>query len=399
MDASRFDIWTQSLPQARTRRGLIGLLAGAPAPGLLAALLGNPEETRARKKRKKKSKNKHKKKPDACKPQSTADACRGRCGKVENNCGQAVACGPCACQQDPSQCTADETCCPNGCKNLQTDRQHCGACGNLCPEGLVCQGGACGFACGGDFCPLASEICEAGNCQPCDVCPSCNYTTIQAAIDAAIDNATIRICAGSYTRPDEDSAVASISDKNLTLVGAGTSAGGTILTGELKLARDRVFKIRRSTSSLRNLTITGALYTSGILVDNAANLTLSGVLVTGNLASGDGGGIQFSTGDSLILEAGTTITDNEALHNGGGIHIEFNGSLIINEGASVTGNYAHNVGGGIWNERGDVIIDGGAVEGNSADVNGEDIYNDAYVEVKRGTAGECVNAHFGLGCP
>jgi pectin methylesterase-like acyl-CoA thioesterase len=81
--------------------------------------------------------------------------------------------------------------------------------------------------CGGDFCPAATEICDAGTCRTCTVCPTCTYTTVQAAIDAANPGDTIFICAGIY--------LGNLSiPKPLTLVGAGDGddqANNTILQG------------------------------------------------------------------------------------------------------------------------------------------------------------------------
>jgi hypothetical protein len=68
------------------------------------------------------------------------------------------------------------SCCPNGCKNLKTDKLNCGVCGRACTGAdLCCNGtctpqgtpncGACGYVC-----PGGSQCCGSGNgawsCRP-----------------------------------------------------------------------------------------------------------------------------------------------------------------------------------------------------------------------------------------
>jgi hypothetical protein len=98
------------------------------------------------------------------------------------------------------RCTASQVCvdgqcracppgtsvCGNTCVNRQTDVNHCGACGNVCPARpnatAVCSGGQCGYACHRGFadCNVSSaDGCETntltdiGHCGACgNVCPS-----------------------------------------------------------------------------------------------------------------------------------------------------------------------------------------------------------------------------------
>jgi hypothetical protein len=82
-------------------------------------------------------------------------ACGGRCVDTQS---QREHCGACG-----NACPADQVCtlgrcafsCPTGqqvcngaCVTLRTDRQHCGACGNACPAGLLCSEGQCQRECG-----------------------------------------------------------------------------------------------------------------------------------------------------------------------------------------------------------------------------------------------------------
>jgi formylglycine-generating enzyme required for sulfatase activity len=46
--------------------------------------------------------------------------------------------------EGPAACAAGETLCPSGCVNVQTDRNHCGACGRVCGAIEACVAGVCG---------------------------------------------------------------------------------------------------------------------------------------------------------------------------------------------------------------------------------------------------------------
>jgi hypothetical protein len=46
-------------------------------------------------------------------------------------------------------CTTGQTACNNVCVDTRTSRDHCGACGTVCPGGQVCVAGACAIACPG----------------------------------------------------------------------------------------------------------------------------------------------------------------------------------------------------------------------------------------------------------
>lgn len=83
---------------------------------------------------------------------------RTNCGACGNACDPGESCvdGSCACNGTSDDCDADmgEVCCSDlGCMNLSTDTESCGACGNPCQPGEICERGRC--AC--------SEDCEDGN--------------------------------------------------------------------------------------------------------------------------------------------------------------------------------------------------------------------------------------------
>jgi len=76
---------------------------------------------------------------------------------------------PCA---DPTRCTcaATHVRCGDVCAVLQSDAAHCGVCGNACPAGNTCVGGAC--RCGDGFQTRCGEACvslsgDRSNCGAC----------------------------------------------------------------------------------------------------------------------------------------------------------------------------------------------------------------------------------------
>lgn len=75
-------------------------------------------------------------------------ACGTRCSNAQLCCGGACAprvmsadgCPECSATQP---CAAGRTCCGGLCVDVQTTREHCGACGNTCPARQACCAGTC----------------------------------------------------------------------------------------------------------------------------------------------------------------------------------------------------------------------------------------------------------------
>jgi hypothetical protein len=188
VDRNQFDVFTKSLGEATSRRGLVRGLAGG---GIAAALAGRFEAigVEARQKRAKKPKKKVQARcrPNCserscgndgcggscgvcgsnqvchggtcCVPESRGDTCAGRCGTWENNCGQPVTCNACAAGQQclgngscAIVCTTNNDCTGscNGCSNPSVEGEHHCIVGPLiptvtctttddCPPGSHCQ--------------------------------------------------------------------------------------------------------------------------------------------------------------------------------------------------------------------------------------------------------------------
>ena len=99
----------------------------------------------------------------------------------------------------------------------------------------------------------------------------------------------------------------------------------------------------------------------------------SGAVITGNTASGLGGGVHLSGGGASVeAQTGASIDHNTAV-NGGGIGAE-NGATVTIRGGGVSSNTATNDGGGIWSDSMVSSSDGGTVSGNHAGGDGGGIY-------------------------
>ena len=114
------------------------------------------------------------------------------------------------------------------------------------------------------------------------------------------------------------------------------------------------------TVTMQGFTITGGLAQPGDLAPSTgggirdqgnASLTLTNMVVTGNLATADGGGVSMenapaSTPWTLTLNT-TTVSDNHAGDAGGGVETDGKGHLVIN-GGQITGNTTVNQGAAVW---------------------------------------------------
>lgn len=190
MDPSRFDALARVLSAPDSRRRVLGLLTAVPVAGGLLGIL-TPEESEAagRRARRKKAhkhgkgrRRKHGKHKKKCTPDSRAQTCAGRCGRVINNCQQAVDCGSCACTpacavcltcQDqganaPGTCIADPT----------QQGQTCGAAGQICQADGTC-------ACDAGSCPDCTTCGGDGVCTPCAACCDSSGVCQNGDTDAA----------------------------------------------------------------------------------------------------------------------------------------------------------------------------------------------------------------------
>ncbi|MFO0557729.1 MAG: hypothetical protein U0269_06890 [Polyangiales bacterium] len=125
-----------------------------------------------------------------------ANGCETRLSESRENCGS---CGTrCAANQTCSEsrcvdvCPAGQTLCGSACVDLQTDINHCGTCGTVCPVG-----------------PLATAVCAAGRCgvqcqhgyAECDGNTTNGCESLTSALHCGMCN---RPCTGAATQCDWD---------------------------------------------------------------------------------------------------------------------------------------------------------------------------------------------------
>lgn len=297
-----------------SRRGLLRLLGALPIAGL-AGLLGDEDGLAGRRRRRK---ARRRRKNDRARKRKRQRNQKGKGkgpGPGNPTCTQA--CPPCqACDATSGQCAPDAT-------------QLGAACGEL---NQVCQG--------------------VGSCETCDVCASgCTYSSVQAAIDAASNGATIHVCAGTFS--------GNITiGKSLTLVGPG--AGATTLSGNQN--GSAVTVNQGPTVTLQGLRISNGAAINGGGINNSGTLTLTACTLTQNSAD-QGGGIYNSA--SLTLNQ-TSIEGNFALNNeGGGIYNGNGGNLVMND-SQISGNKAGQAGGGLFNNSAQATLNNSTITGNTA---------------------------------
>jgi parallel beta-helix repeat protein len=199
------------------------------------------------------------------------------------------------------------------------------------------------------------------------VCPSgCDYTTIQAAINASHNGDVINIHAGTFHEHSLNP-----HGKAITIQGTRDSDGAlatTIDAGQ----HDDVFEIHSGEGNdtvIKDLMITGCVVT-GIYTFNSSPIII-GCQITGNTSWDDGGGIQCDgTGATQIIDC--TITGNTA-NRGGGILCQQPDAVI--RGCVITGNTAsEGFGGGIYCSEGHPTITDCTITGNTAHHGGGGIF-------------------------
>lgn len=176
-----------------------------------------------------------------------------------------------------------------------------------------------------------------------------NCTTIQAAIDAAVDGDTVIVALDTYTgRGNRD---INFGGKAITVQGTDPNdpdmVAATIIDCEGSSRRPhRGFCFQNNedaNSVIAGFTIiNGYTDSGGGIYCEDSSPTITKCAITGNLADYNGGGISCHHSDAIINNC--TITSNSANWSGGGIYCEDSSPAITN--CTITGNSANDYGGG-----------------------------------------------------
>jgi hypothetical protein len=224
-------------------------------------------------------------------------------------------------------------------------KKKCGLC-------QKCKKGKCKPKRAGTLCGTGKQCFANGECVACDVCGSgCAHATVEAAVAVAAEGATIQVCPGAF-----------LTDLNieqaLTLVGAGSGKGGTVLRGGQGDGDSSAVHICPFPDStpvvLRHLAVRGGATDGGGggILCLSGEVTLEDVRIADNDAEDDGGGLWVIGGTVTLIDS--HVTGNNA-GNGGGIAIR-EGTVRLTAGSTVSGNKATS------GRAGGIFVIGGTLE-------------------------------------
>jgi hypothetical protein len=169
-------------------------------------------------------------------------------------------------------------------------------------------------------------------------------------------------------------------ERSVNIVGMGS--GRTVVDGD---GKGSVFTIGKANPNidvkLSGMIIRGGKNDIGGGINNFGRLTVEDSTVTGNTAE-FGGGIFNHNGTSTLTIARVNITGNNVIYDGAGIYNSV-GTLII-DGGNITGNTAE-VGAGVFNDLGKVILKDGNITGNTATQRCGGILNDGSMDFEGGS--------------
>jgi hypothetical protein len=254
--------------------------------------------------------------------------------------------------------------------------------------------------------PVLGDGASGGVAEPTTwtVCSSgCDFTSIQAAVDASGDGDTIELGAETFRET-----VRVPRFKSLTILGAGKTATVVEATSEnpapafygedasVSLANMTIRNGRAGGVQARSLNLNNCLVTDNEWPEGtphggglyAHEIVITRSTIRGNTTTGNGGGVfvyptRRLVGEALVLAPGmatiseSSVSDNVAGEGGGGIFLSKSEAMI--DTTAITGNSAGTVGGGVvvagtgyfdprlpWGEQIEVNISNSTISGNSA---------------------------------
>ena len=184
----------------------------------------------------------------------------------------------------------------------------------------------------------AAPGCDATTAALVDGVP---YATIGEGVTAATSGATVDVCPGDWPAN-------LVVTGDFTLRGAGSDATALDGGGEGTV----VFVEAGAQLVISGLTVHGGYAEDGGGLYVEGVVEASGLVVEGNLASGDGGGVALNGGE--LSWTGGRIGHNTAHGSGGGIY-QKGGSLTVVD-ADISGNYSRG-GGGVYATEGITTVE------------------------------------------
>ncbi len=178
---------------------------------------------------------------------------------------------------------------------------------------------------GGDYLPLvkpaeppAAEYITVNNSTG----PAADFTSIQAAVDAAKDGDTIIVYSGTYTENIDV-------NKELKIISQSGNPDDTIV--KAAVSDDHVFNVIGKNVTISGFTVTGATeyINAGIYLNG-----VEGSIITNNIVSDNSCGIYLDSSSD------NTLTDNTASNDYYGIHLcDSSNNTLTNNKASDSDNY------------------------------------------------------------
>ncbi|MCP4539759.1 MAG: tandem-95 repeat protein [Chloroflexi bacterium] len=175
----------------------------------------------------------------------------------------------------------------------------------------------------------------------------------------------VSLPAGTYTLvitgTAEDVNATGDLDISSDIIFQGVSSATTIIDANQV---DRIFHVTGSSNNinLQDLTLTGGNADFGGAVHTSSALTMTGVVITNNVASQQGGGVYNNFSSLTIIHS---LLSNNSANSAGGFLMNLAGANVITN-STISGNHADWAGGVAWLDNGSIHFQNCDINNNSA---------------------------------